>query len=154
MDIWPLNTLQTKRCASRSLPTALLWHTSVCVCVWCVCASVAMIHGARQAAVKAHAAGADLGDLPHALFKGRALSLNASSGEGGAGCACTCMLLADARRALPVSIWSGRRRSGSSTPAAIQLEGNAIVSIAIMNSRSRLGNRALTANAAIEVEAL
>ncbi len=92
----------------------------------------------RQADVEAHAAGADLDDPPHALFNGRALSLNASDGEGSAGCACTCMPLADARRALPVAIWSWKRLSGSSTPAVIQ--GNDIVSICIMNSRSELGN--------------
>jgi hypothetical protein len=98
-----------------------------------------MTHGALQAAVEAHAAGADPDDLPHALFNGRALRFNASSAEGCAGCASTCMPMADARRALPVSIWTGRRLSGSSNLATIQ--GNAIVSICIMNSRSELGNR-------------
>ncbi len=111
-----------------------------------------MTHGARLAAVEAHAAGADHDDLPRALFNGQARRLNASTGKGCAGCACTCMPMADARRALPVSIWIGRRLSGSSTLSTIQ--GNAIISICIMNSRSELGNRASTAIPAIAGEAL
>jgi hypothetical protein len=75
---------------------------------------VTMTHGARQAAVEAHAAGADLDYLPHALFNGRAFRFNASSAEGRAGCASTCKPMVDARLALPVSIWTGRRLSGSS----------------------------------------
>ncbi len=53
-----------------------------------------MTHGARQAAVEAHATGADLDHLPRALFNGQARRLNAGTGKGCAGCACTCMPMA------------------------------------------------------------
>jgi hypothetical protein len=95
---------------------------------------VMMTYGKQQAAVEAHAAGADLDYLPHALFNGRALCLKASSAAVERGepavLAQACPLLM--RDSLQVSIWTGLKLSGSSTPAAIQ--GNAIVSICIMNS--------------------
>ncbi len=43
---------------------------------------MAMTHGARQAAMEAHAAGADPDDLPHALFNGRALGVGGTWREG------------------------------------------------------------------------
>jgi hypothetical protein len=62
--------------------------------------------------MEALAARADLDDIPHALFTGRAIILGASSAEEGfVSCAYT-----HSGRTLPVSIRTGRSLSGSSTP--------------------------------------
>lgn len=42
----------------------------------------ASTRGSRQAAIDAHVAKGDPGDLPHALFNGRALGLGGTVGEG------------------------------------------------------------------------
>jgi hypothetical protein len=71
----------------------------------------AAARGARQAAMEAQVAGAHPGDLPHALFNGRARGCSATRGKGQcrttAGGACMGMPLVYANRALKVLIRAG-----------------------------------------------
>jgi hypothetical protein len=96
--------------------------------------------GARQSAI-AQVARADPGDLPDALFNGRALGFGATRHgveNCSAGCACTSMHLVCARLAQPVLIRTGRSLSGSATPA--DMAGSAIVSICMLHSSCEFGH--------------
>ena len=63
--------------------------------------------GARQAAMEAQVAGAHPGDLPHALFNGRARGFSATRGKGQCRRSLHGHALVYANRALPVLIRAG-----------------------------------------------
>jgi hypothetical protein len=76
MDVWPSKELSLQ-------DFAVGMALAVCAEVvdgGIVCVTVAT-HGSRHAAIDAHVARCDPGDLPHNVFNGRALGLGAQSAE-------------------------------------------------------------------------